>query len=120
MESYLSVKEEKSKIFAEMFYDGKAEYAFYLLKNNVRIDTIWYGTNNKAEFDLNSTGEYKIVCFVKEKGNITLIKESETILFYKEEKAEEVDEISDLNLSIFGSCVSRDILEYGRFLSGGG
>ena len=44
---------------------GGISYAFYLFKNGVRIETLWYSQNNKARFDLNETGAYKVACFVK-------------------------------------------------------
>ena len=93
---------------------GGISYAFYLFKNGVRVETLWYSQNSKAKFDLNETGVYKVACFVKspDTSNV-IIKESEEVFFYKKYINEYIfEQAVPFNVSIFGSCVSRDILGY--------
>lgn len=110
---------ENSKFYVSSEYEislndkcGVGLFAFYLLKNGVRIDTIWYTESNKAVFDIKDNGVYKAVCFIKIKEKIAVIKESEELIYYKEVRDDYSGEKLDLDLSIFGSCVSRDILEF--------
>ena len=90
-------------------------YAFYLFRNGIKVKTLWYSCKNKIVFDLDETGAYKVVCFVKVSSNSSnvVIKESKEIFFYKEPIDNYVPcRKIPLEINIFGSCVSRDILEF--------
>lgn len=82
-------------------------YAFYLYKDGVRISVQWYSKAKKAKFILSSSGVYKVVGFIK-CGEDIVIKETKP--FEYEHNGFHREPVS---ISIFGSCTSRDIFEYG-------
>ncbi len=79
------------------------QFAFYLKRNGEKIETKWYSPENKILFNLKETGNYTVVAFAKNGENAPIISESEKLIFIYEQNL--------VNVSIFGSCVSRDILE---------
>lgn len=89
------------------------EYAFYLNKEKLRIQTIWYTRNSMAHFSVKEPGFYQIICFIKDTTDKCILQSD---LFYVcESKSEIKNEFlpaSPVPISIFGSCVSRDLLEY--------
>lgn len=86
----------------------EAEFAYYLYKDNVKINQKWYSKEKHAEFTITSSGIYKGVGFVKVDDKI----------IHKQTPDFECnitgDILKPIKLSIFGSCTSRDILEYGK------
>lgn len=85
-----------------------------MIKNGTRIDTVWYNKSSHTIFNINGTGSYKAVCFIKESDSIIAIIESEEMFFYENKEQPYYGKKIDLNLNIFGSCVSRDILEFDK------
>lgn len=90
------------------------EYAFYFMLDNIRIETKYYSKENCACFSPVCEGKYHVVGFVKQ-GEKKIIKRSEYLYF-------KFDDNFDINgkaskvipVSIFGSCVSRDIFNFDR------
>lgn len=78
-------------------------YAYYLYLDNERIETVWYCNDKTKSFKLNKSGVYHVVFFIKKGENDPKIIKSDTFNFISAEER--------MKLSIFGSCVSRDILE---------
>lgn len=78
-------------------------YAYYLYLDNERIETVWYCDDKTKSFKLNKSGVYHVVFFIKKGENDPKIIKSDTFNFISAEER--------MKLSIFGSCVSRDILE---------
>ncbi len=111
----LIVKFDEEKLHVNMEYNYKSGgvlYAFYLLRNGLRVETKWYTPSSEVVFDLFNTGSYKIIAFVKEHEEIVVIKESEEYFYVKSQNNSEMDIVQiDFSLSIYGSCVSRDLLE---------
>lgn len=103
-------------VLRDNVYDN-LQYAFYLLYDKVRIDTKYYTESNITEFQLKHDGEYSVVGFVKYQEE-KAIKTSESITFkFNSDYLVEVQafEKNPIQMSIFGSCVSRDLLEFDRF-----
>lgn len=86
------------------------EFAFYLKKDDVRIKTIWYTANPSCEFILEEEGEYSVVGFIRGGDNISIL-EALGIL-YKRDALEACYDFQKKTVNIFGSCVSRDLLEF--------
>lgn len=84
-------------------------YAFYVFYNGKRIITRWYEASKKIEVKALGEGLYYAVGFIKEEDNEPEILESSPIQILQER---ENHELPPASVSIFGSCVSRDILEY--------
>lgn len=91
-------------------------YAFYLKKGKERIATQWYTAKSKVIFHVNSAGIYSVVCFLKIDEEKLII---ETDPFYIESVSKDIPfaEVKIFNdqkipISIYGSCVTRDILEF--------
>ncbi|MBY7026651.1 hypothetical protein FDC27_05700 [Clostridium botulinum] len=104
----------RCKIVLKDIVFDEFQYAFYLLYNKVRIDTKYYTQNNIVEFQLIHDGIYSVVGFVKYEDK-KAIKTSESIDFkfnsdYHADK--DMYEKNPIPISIFGSCVSRDLLEF--------
>lgn len=56
-----------ANVLSEKTY--KTEYAFYLYKDNIRVDTCWYAKDTKVFFDINSDiGIYHVKCFIRKLG----------------------------------------------------
>ena len=91
----------------------KMEYACYLYKNNKRIAINWYTFSDCGEFFLNETGSYHVIGFVKI-GNQIMQKISSNVDFIAKSYINNNHRIdlSSKSISIFGSCVSRDVLEF--------
>ncbi|KFX59696.1 hypothetical protein HYH39_09665 [Clostridium botulinum] len=117
----VEIKIKKNKLQCEIILNNietecAFEYAFYLLYNKTRIDTKYYTIENFADFYLKYDGEYSVVGFIKYKDK-KCIKTSETISFkFDEGYYGDVGEWKkkSITISIFGSCVSRDLLEFDR------
>lgn len=69
----VSISAQKNEILGEFIADSyffeptKYEYAFYLYKNDERIDTVWYAKSAKVSFDIkNMKGEFYIKVFIKD------------------------------------------------------
>lgn len=69
----VSISVEKEKILGEFlvnsyfFEPSKYNYAFYLYRNNERVDVAWYSNIMKASFDLkNMSGVFYIKVFIKD------------------------------------------------------
>lgn len=106
----------KCEIALKDISSDNLQYAFYLLYNKVRIDTKYYTVNNIAEFQLAYDGEYSVVGFVKYQDKITL-KTSPNIKFnFNSDYPIDIQQFAKnpIPISIFGSCVSRDLLEFDR------
>ncbi|MCI1930358.1 MAG: DUF6270 domain-containing protein [Clostridia bacterium] len=104
----------KCKIKLKEKIDDNVDYAFYLLLNNKRIGTKYYTVSDSTEFNLSCDGKYKVVGFVrcKEAKGIKTSNEIDFI-FDKNYIIENCEtEKNPVPVSIFGSCVSRDILEF--------
>ena len=86
------------------------QYAFYLKKDDVRIKTVWYTSNPSCEFELTEFGEYSVVGFIKGGDSISIL-EALGIL-YKPNPLDVSYDFSGKSINIFGSCVSRDLLEF--------
>ncbi|MCI8341772.1 MAG: hypothetical protein HFE62_00945 [Firmicutes bacterium] len=103
-----------SKIeFANDEIDSKDfQYAFYLLLDDVRLETRGYTKENFAEFLPVCNGKYTSVGFVKY-GENKIIKRSNAVDFEFDENIEtDIDIKEKVSVSIFGSCVSRDIFNF--------
>ncbi len=83
------------------------QYAFYLKQDGERIAVKWYTDNDSAVFNLSASGDYTVIAFAKAGEQAPIITESEPIYY--------LDMQDRINVSIFGSCVSRDILETPNF-----
>lgn len=88
-----------------------AQYAFYLNRGQERAGTIWYSPKNRAEFEINTNGVYTIVAFVKEGENLRIISTEEA--YFNRPVSCEFN-FSLETVDIFGSCVSRDLLEVNK------
>ena len=87
---------------------AEAEFAYYLYKDNVKFSQKWYSKDKHAEFIVISSGIYKGIGFVKV-GDVVMHKQT------PEFECNIIGQVSQpIKLSIFGSCTSRDILEYGK------
>ena len=87
---------------------AEAEFAYYLYRDNVKVNQKWYSKEKRAEFVVASSGIYKGVGFVKV-GDEVIHKQTPNF-----ECNIAGDVLNPIKLSIFGSCTSRDILEYGK------
>ncbi|MCE5219850.1 MAG: DUF6270 domain-containing protein [Clostridium sp.] len=106
----------KCKIVLRDIVSDNFQYAFYLIYDKERIDTKYYTKNNTAEFHLTDDGEYSVVGFVKYEEEVA-IKKSQSINFkFNSDYPVESEgfEKNPIPISIFGSCVSRDLLEFDR------
>lgn len=110
MQEYkLQVRVEKSKLICSILGDIQGcEFAFYLKVNNVRIAARWYEPNNTCVF-LVPTETYKIIGFIKKENGERLDLHSD---FYEGIARSEIRDLQYYSVSIFGSCVSRDLLEF--------
>lgn len=87
---------------------AEAEFAYYLYKDNIKVSQKWYSKDKYAEFILTSSGRYKGVGFVKVCDAVMHKQTSEFECILTGQVSQPI------KLSIFGSCTSRDILEYGK------
>jgi len=76
----------------------------------VRIKTVWYTPNPSCEFILEEDGEYSIIGFIKGGGNISILEVLG--ILYRREVLDASFDFKDHAVNIFGSCVSRDLLEF--------
>ena len=83
-------------------------YAFYIFHNGTRIVTRWYETSREVKVNLSGEGLYYAAGFIKENGGEPEIITSLPIQVLQKREPFEVPAAS---LSIFGSYVSRDLLE---------
>lgn len=88
-----------------------AQYAFYLNRGQERAGTIWYSPKNRAEFEINTNGVYTIAAFIKE-GEKPKVISTEAACFSKVTSCE--FDFSGKCVDIFGSCVSRDLIEVNK------
>lgn len=84
-------------------------YAFYVFHNGKRILTRWYETSRKVTVALSGDGLYYAAGFIKEENCEPRIITSLPVQILQERKSFVLPQVS---VSIFGSCVSRDLLEY--------
>ncbi|WP_252247355.1 DUF6270 domain-containing protein [Clostridium sp. ZBS4] len=98
-----------SKIKLNIEVDIEVEYAFYLFLNKQKIDIRYFSKDNIAQFLLTHDGEYSVKGFVRH--NEQKIINTSDIIKYKYDKE---NTIQYFNISIFGSCVSRDIFEFDK------
>lgn len=90
------------------------KYAFYLLFNGQKQKVRWYSESNTASFQLVEDGEYKVMGFVMQNTD-KYINTSQSVQFIFDECClvdTSLKEDLQVPISIFGSCVSRDLLEY--------
>lgn len=90
------------------------QFAFYLMRGSERVAVIWYRPENQATFRLKKSGLYRVICFVKRNGEKTG-KPYESGRIFRFDIGIDPIGLNQNNckvpLSIFGSCVSRDVLE---------
>ena len=119
MQEYkLQINVEGTKIVCTILGNThEREFAFYLKVNNVKIDTRWYEPSNTCIFSA-PTETFKIIGFIKDKDKEVTALISD---YYagvdnvaEEDAPEEIYEanLRQYTVSIFGSCVSRDLLEF--------
>ena len=106
---------EKNSICAEIIQHNivdneEIEYAFYLMKDGKKIEVKYYSKSNTTVFQLEESGEYSIVGFIKYKEE-KAYKSTRRIEFSFDPTLKVEEERKNIPISIFGSCVSRDIFE---------
>ena len=87
--------------------EAELQYAFYLKRNNAVIVRGWYSEKSVFSCPLGESGCYQVVVFTKESNHMSdapVISEAEPMRYEKK--------LEGIRLSIFGSCVSRDMLEF--------
>ena len=69
----INYKISSEKVFIECIHEellvtgGQFRFAFYLLSQNTKIETIWYSDSNKCSFDLpDKKDNLSVICFVKD------------------------------------------------------
>lgn len=99
----LSVKTDQEQI-------QDIEYAFYLFRNDEKIQVVWYQPGGEVEFKLKRSGIYHVAAFARPKGHTELlgVKTSERYAFVHDSEIPRLGSICPV--SIWGSCVSRDVL----------
>lgn len=113
-ETTLNVTVNRNYIKCKIFPRGgqNLEFAFYLKKDGVRIKTIWYTSNPECSFILDEDGEYSVVGFIRGGGTISIL---EAIgILYRRDSLNACYDFQNKTVNIFGSCVSRDLLEFGK------
>lgn len=111
----LSIKVNDGKIHCLISGgSGKEEYAFYLKKNDIRVETRWYTSNNEHMFEVEKDSEYQVIGFIRKALDKVIILESDGILNKGVKKVSEKYDFSEKTISIFGSCVSRDLFEFDK------
>lgn len=104
------IENEYQEMFDIPLEDARKDlYAFYVFYNEKRIITRWYETSNKVEVKSVGEGLYYAVGFVKENDMQPTIMVSPPMQVIERKDSFELPPVS---FSIFGSCVSRDLLEY--------
>ena len=103
-------------LWCEPKLDTQYEYAFYLKDGDERVQTVWYQASPSAEFVLKERGVYHIIAFWRNKlSRIVASRASEQFYAFSsipEKVRLEHANYSCVDISIWGSCVSRDALEY--------
>ncbi len=84
-------------------------YAFYVFHNGKRILTRWYEASPKAAVTVSGEGLYYATGFIKDKNCEPRIITSSPVQILQEREPFVLPQVS---VSIFGSCVSRDLFEY--------
>lgn len=116
----LSVK--KNAIYCDVVktgeFDEALEYAYYLKRNQERVAVRWYRTNSKVKFLVHISGIYSVTCFIKH-GEDKLMLQSADIEIELSDTDTAVEDIQIMDydkipISIYGSCVSRDVFEYDK------
>lgn len=112
----VEIKENRllCKIILNQEADCELKYAFYLLLNGQKSEIRNYTDSNKVEFQLVEDGEYKVMGFVMQKTE-RYINTSQVIKFVFDEQYPVptiTPETERIPISIFGSCISRDLLEF--------
>lgn len=114
----LIVESHNNIIAAEMCSNENLEYfeyAFYLLLDDKKIEVQNYSNNNKVRFYILCNGKYNIVGFLRA-GDEKIIKKSEDFIITIVKEPEAIINNMVINrpipISIFGSCVSRDIFNF--------
>lgn len=87
-----------------------AKYAFYFFHNNTKIDVRWYSDSLSCKFQVNDQGLYHVAAFAKynECNPAVYTSQPHQVLFPPKAK----NNSPKTSISIWGSCVSRDFLEY--------
>lgn len=91
-----------------------SQFAWYLFHGDDRVATQWYSTDRQVSFKISQSGVYHVACFMKAQGSLVIQKsEPLQVLLPAEKKAPVHLSLSHrAPISIFGSCVSRDIFNY--------
>ncbi len=109
----LITKIDNDKILCDILgNEEEVEYAYYLKRNGVRIQAIWYSKKSDNFFEVSYKGVYQVVGFVRTNTKEVVILESELMLIEGEEHINEAYDLSNYSVSIFGCCISRDLLEF--------
>ena len=116
----IGVEIKENRLLCEIIFEKQPDcdlkYAFYLLFNGKKSDTRAYSDLNMANFQLIEDGEYQVMGFVMQDTE-RYINTSKSINFVFDERYPIVtptQEDKRIPISIFGSCVSRDLFEYDR------
>lgn len=108
------IEDQELHVQVEMI-DGNEGYqfAFYLMCGSERTATNWYQPGNQATFRLKKGGLYRVICFVRQNGEKTgkPYESGRVFRINMEPDPTGVNRSGKVPLSIFGSCVSRDVLE---------
>jgi|GEM_PF-1791996 hypothetical protein len=112
----VNIEKNKLKCSIELkeSMDEQVEYAFYLLLDKKRIDTKYYTSSDSVEFDLTCDGIYNIVGFVRCGEQMAIRTSNEVSFVFNTNHVNELNsnKTEPIPISIFGSCVSRDVLEF--------
>lgn len=88
-------------------------FAFYLNRDGVRDQTRWYTGEPEAKFTLMRAGSYQATAFIKvAKDEAPRILQSDMVMVSEGKMKYQWEEIPPTAVSIFGSCVSRDLIEF--------
>src|SRR5699024_6063233 len=71
IDKYLHINNLNNLYFWKVYSNNysEEEYVFYIYKNDIRFDTIWYTENNTIEYEFYEPGTYSIRCFIRNKNN---------------------------------------------------
>lgn len=72
LDKYIHLENIKKRVYSiKTFYRGLEEkdFAWYIYRNQNRIDIIWYQDSPKFTYDFKEPGDYKIRCFIRNKRN---------------------------------------------------
>ncbi len=101
---------DDGKLLAKVVLENNiyaTSFSFYLFRNGVVLEKIFYRTENEYAFKIQAEGEYQVLCFAHN-------DEKKASLYTNKVEVTGISYHKPCRICILGSCVTRDIFEIAK------